>query len=141
MMSSLSDLFTECFERDGYTCCDCGTKEDLEIHHILPISQGGKNIIENLKTVCCSCHDSNYNDVHYPKDKGVIIPFKEREKSRYGIDKNRFSQILMTFPNEMVEEIEAFWHDEKIKNRSEAIRELVVRGLQKYKEGSSEHKG
>lgn len=57
------------------------------------------------------------------------------------VDKEKHTQILVTFPNEMVEEIEAFWHGEKIKNRSEAIRELVVRGLQQYKEGSSKHKG
>lgn len=46
------------------------------------------------------------------------------------IDKSKNTQILVTFPNEIVEEIEKFWHDNKLKNRSEAIRELVKKGLE-----------
>lgn len=49
------------------------------------------------------------------------------------IDKEKNSQILITFPNEMVEDIEQFWHDEKLSNRSEAIRALISKGLNSYK--------
>lgn len=47
------------------------------------------------------------------------------------VDKDKNTQILVTFPNEMVEQIEKFWHEKKLKNRSEAIRELVKQGLEK----------
>ncbi|MFK7695918.1 ribbon-helix-helix domain-containing protein [Paenibacillus sp. HJGM_3] len=47
------------------------------------------------------------------------------------VDKDKNSQILVTFPIEMIEEIEKFWHDNKLKNRNEAIRQLVAMGLQK----------
>lgn len=47
------------------------------------------------------------------------------------IDKTKNTQILVTFPNEMVDEIEKFWHENKLKNRSEAIRELVKIALKK----------
>lgn len=47
------------------------------------------------------------------------------------VDKEKHTQILVTFPNEMVEEIEKYWHDNKLKNRSETIRELVLKGLEK----------
>jgi metal-responsive CopG/Arc/MetJ family transcriptional regulator len=47
------------------------------------------------------------------------------------IDKTKNTQILVTFPNELVVEIEKYWHDKKLKNRNEAIRELVQFGLRK----------
>ncbi|UVI32070.1 ribbon-helix-helix domain-containing protein [Paenibacillus spongiae] len=45
------------------------------------------------------------------------------------VDKDKNTQILVTFPNELVEQIETYWHENKLKNRSEAIRELVIAGL------------
>ncbi|MGM0807540.1 MAG: ribbon-helix-helix domain-containing protein [Bacillota bacterium] len=47
------------------------------------------------------------------------------------VDKDKNTQLLVTFPNEFIEEIEKYWHDKKLKNRSEAIRELVKLGLEK----------
>lgn len=47
------------------------------------------------------------------------------------VDKTKNTQVLVTFPNELVEEIEKYWHDNKLKNRNEAIRELVIKGLNK----------
>ncbi|KHF26824.1 putative nickel-responsive regulator [Anoxybacillus sp. BCO1] len=47
------------------------------------------------------------------------------------IDKNKNTQILVTFPNELVEQIEKYWHENQLKNRNEAIRELVKIGLEK----------
>lgn len=129
--ASVSSVFTECLIRDNHTCQDCGSQKDLEVHHILPISQGGKNELSNLKTVCSTCHTVNYKDVHYPKDKTLLVPFDKREKQRSGIDKSKHSQILVTLPNELAEEIEEYWHAKKLKNRSEAIRELIKEGLKR----------
>lgn len=47
------------------------------------------------------------------------------------IDKSKNTQILVTFPNDMVYEIEKFWHERQLKSRSEAIRELVKIALEK----------
>ncbi|KIQ93895.1 hypothetical protein LH47_02045 [Anoxybacillus thermarum] len=47
------------------------------------------------------------------------------------VDKNKNTQILVTFPNELVDQIEKYWHENKLKNRNEAIRELVKIGLEK----------
>jgi hypothetical protein len=128
---TLSDIFTECLIRDNHTCQDCGSTKCLEVHHLLPISQGGRNKLDNLKTVCHDCHKNNYKDVHFPKDKSKIIPYELREKSRTGIDKSKYSQIMLSFPNELVDQIEVYWHENKLKNRNEAIRELVHKGLKK----------
>lgn len=37
-------------------CCNCGSKDDLTYHHIVPITQGGTNNITNIAVVCASCH-------------------------------------------------------------------------------------
>jgi metal-responsive CopG/Arc/MetJ family transcriptional regulator len=47
------------------------------------------------------------------------------------VDKEKNTQILVTFPNELVAQIETYWHENKLKNRNEAIRDLVYKGLEK----------
>lgn len=47
------------------------------------------------------------------------------------IDKDKNTQILVTFSHEIVEQIENYWYENRLKNRSEAIRELVIKGLGK----------
>jgi metal-responsive CopG/Arc/MetJ family transcriptional regulator len=47
------------------------------------------------------------------------------------VDKTKNTQILVTFPNDLVEEIEKYWHENRLKNRNEAIRELIQFGLRK----------
>ena len=42
--------------RDGYRCVDCGGKEELEVHHIVPLAEGGTNTPDNLITLCKRCH-------------------------------------------------------------------------------------
>jgi len=49
------------------------------------------------------------------------------------VDKELYTQILVTFPNEMVELIETYWHESKLKSRTESIRKLVEIGLEKSK--------
>jgi 5-methylcytosine-specific restriction protein A len=43
--------------RDGYTCQGCGRPtEHGECDHIIPVSQGGKDEIANLRWLCKDCH-------------------------------------------------------------------------------------
>lgn len=46
------------FERDGYACTYCGDTADLACDHILPVSRGGGNEMENLTTACRTCNSS-----------------------------------------------------------------------------------
>lgn len=59
-----NELRQEIFERDGYTCVNCGSteKESLEIDHIKPISKGGKTEPGNLQTLCHDCNVRKGND-------------------------------------------------------------------------------
>jgi len=58
--------------RDKYTCTECGWTHEmwnpsdprhLELHHVKHHAKGGRNIKENLITVCSVCHD----DIHRKK--------------------------------------------------------------------------
>ncbi|WP_254862266.1 HNH endonuclease [Halovivax gelatinilyticus] len=46
----------EVLERDDNTCVSCGSEDELQVHHIIPRSQGGKNETANLATLCADCH-------------------------------------------------------------------------------------
>ena len=47
-------------ERDGFACVKCHTPRSelpyLEVHHIKPLSKGGKTVMSNLVCLCESCH-------------------------------------------------------------------------------------
>ena len=59
--------------------------------------------------------------ITYNKPGGSVI--------RLPVDKGKNTQILVTFPNELLEKIETYWHEKQLMNRNEAIRELVTKGL------------
>ena len=48
-----------------HKCADCGATGYLEIHHNMPVAQGGKNDMENLVAVCMVCHVKRHG--HTPK--------------------------------------------------------------------------
>lgn len=54
---------SECYERDGWTCQDCGVHctsipgpTRIQAHHVIPRRSGGSDELENLITLCTSCH-------------------------------------------------------------------------------------
>ena len=55
-------LRSEVLARDKYTCVDCGAspRKDpnvtLNIHHVVPVSKGGKSCADNLVTNCKICN-------------------------------------------------------------------------------------
>lgn len=46
----------KCKKRDGYKCTKCRSPENLIVHHLIEVSKGGENSIENLTTLCRDCH-------------------------------------------------------------------------------------
>ncbi|HDX9613343.1 TPA: hypothetical protein ROY01_006239 [Bacillus toyonensis] len=45
------------------------------------------------------------------------------------VNKDKYTQILVTFTKEQVEQIENYWHENKLKNRNEAIRQIIDKGF------------
>jgi HNH endonuclease len=46
------------FVRDGWKCRNCTSRWRLTIDHIIPISQGGSDRMNNLQTLCGPCNSS-----------------------------------------------------------------------------------
>jgi len=53
-----SAIRQQVLQRDGYTCQLCGflATSNLHIHHILKRTDGGTDHLDNLLTLCPSCH-------------------------------------------------------------------------------------
>jgi hypothetical protein len=45
----------EVWRRDGGKCSRCGSRENLEYDHIIPISKGGSNTARNIELLCERC--------------------------------------------------------------------------------------
>jgi 5-methylcytosine-specific restriction endonuclease McrA len=43
-------------ERDGWRCQRCGSRTELQVHHLKLRSQLGHDALENLITLCAGCH-------------------------------------------------------------------------------------
>jgi 5-methylcytosine-specific restriction endonuclease McrA len=43
-------------DRDNHRCQMCSSEDELEVHHIIPVSEGGSKNNNNLCTLCAECH-------------------------------------------------------------------------------------
>lgn len=69
------------FQRDGFQCQYCGEKpKQLEIEHVVPRSQGGRNVWENVVTACRSCNAHKRNRT--PEEAGMKLLSKPFAPSR-----------------------------------------------------------
>lgn len=41
--------------RDNYKCQNCGSQDELQVHH-LAYGKGGDDVLEDLTTLCSDCH-------------------------------------------------------------------------------------
>ena len=49
-------LRAQVLARDRWTCQMCGSKQQLDVHHIIPRSRAGADCERNLITLCRTCH-------------------------------------------------------------------------------------
>jgi hypothetical protein len=54
---------SEVWRRDMGKCTQCGSNQNLEFDHIIPISKGGSNSVNNLQLLCRSCNASKSNKI------------------------------------------------------------------------------
>lgn len=66
--------FEALIEYYGHFCLCCGVADKLTADHVVPLSWGGSNSIENLQPLCCRCNSAK-NNLHatdYRPDKGIF---------------------------------------------------------------------
>jgi len=51
------------WRRDEGKCVKCGSRENLEYDHIIPISKGGSNTVRNIELLCEKCNREKYNKI------------------------------------------------------------------------------
>jgi hypothetical protein len=71
------------FEEYGKNCFECGSINNLDVHHILPREDGGLDELENLIILCRDCHerfhgfkinpDKNTRELRKYNNKAVLL--------------------------------------------------------------------
>ena len=51
------------WRRDGGVCVKCGSRENLEYDHIVPISKGGSNTARNIELLCEKCNREKKDNI------------------------------------------------------------------------------
>lgn len=76
------------FQRDGYQCQYCGERPDkLEVEHVVPRSQGGKNVWQNVTTACRACNARKRDRT--PEQAGMQLLSKPYAPSRVAMIASR----------------------------------------------------
>jgi hypothetical protein len=77
------------FERDSYTCATCELPAN-DLHHLLSRSHGGRNVPENLISLCRSCHMMIHREVYLKPDEYDDLECRMYEYvcDYYAFDKN-----------------------------------------------------
>jgi len=49
-------LRAQALQRDGDRCVKCGARDQLAVHHVVPLAEGGALGLDGLTTLCEPCH-------------------------------------------------------------------------------------
>lgn len=52
-------------EHCGTACANCGSSQEVEYHHIVPLSNGGTNRVSNFVALCPICHLKAHGKLKY----------------------------------------------------------------------------
>ena len=75
------------FARDNNRCKLCGSKYDLEVDHIFPISKGGKSTFDNLQTLCHRCNSLKSD---------TVITYQGKENSKVSLERCPYCNAPLT---------------------------------------------
>jgi len=124
-MSVSLKLRFEVFKRDGFTCQYCGRKTPeviLEIEHVIPLSKGGTDEIDNLTTSCfeynrgkgASLLDTilKDKDIH---NEAVLLAEKEFQLAEYNYLKKKIRDRENKEIAELINHfVEQFDHNQRL---------------------------
>lgn len=85
--------------RDDYRCSFCGkNSKPLQVHHIISLSEGGSNDLDNLILLCLKCHEKQHNKKFkksslYDSNYGFHNSFKKTKVFQKAIENKRLVEI------------------------------------------------
>jgi len=108
----------EVFKRDDFTCQYCGRKTPeviLELEHMIPLSKGGTDELDNLTTSCFECNRGKGSslldtvlkdrDIH---DETILLAEREFQLGEYNYLKNK----IRDRENKEIEELKNHFADQ-----------------------------
>lgn len=70
-------------------CCECGTRYNLQIHHLLEVRYGGQDNIDNMVLLCKDCHQKIHNrEFTYERDSERKLINNEKLNKLWAAKKN-----------------------------------------------------
>ena len=63
--AAYAELCKQVLERDGWRCQNCGTPDNLQVHHMNWRSRMGDDCFENLIIFCVCCHERLHRNMNF----------------------------------------------------------------------------
>lgn len=57
------DEWKKCLAYWNYRCTNCGSTENIQADHVVPLSRGGSDAIENIQPLCRHCNYSKHTKI------------------------------------------------------------------------------
>lgn len=87
-----SDKRRKILERDNFQCRECGSTENLEVHHIFPKQFKIDHSPQNLITLCRTCHSAKSPETQASYFSKIILLFKKQT--------DKILRLFNAIPNE-----------------------------------------
>jgi len=87
-----ANLRSSVFRRDKFICTKCGSTEDLHCDHIVDAADGGRSEMQNLTTLCRSCHGTKTAKTRYEMQREMHFTSPSKRTSRRSTEQSRAEQ-------------------------------------------------
>ena len=108
-------LRQQVLERDNYTCQNCDSIERLDIHHLIPIMNGGEDLLEDNQLISGKLIVKNQVDGHTAPDGRRWGPLQNICKSCHNIFHRHGTNVKDAIQYEMNDILEIL-HIAKLRN-------------------------
>lgn len=120
-------------ERLENSCCNCGSEENIEYHHIVPLALGGSNNMTNIVPICHRCHKAAHHGRHISeyadKSNSGRKPKAPIEKSAKVFDMFIGGEI----GTRKCKQLLGYSERTQIINRKEFVKYLKFKGIRKVR--------